>query len=223
MSTHPLAPRVAMRAADFVSGIAQDAYQTKSIAGTALCTGARELGRILPYIAPMEWQPLFIPSYLVLGKCGNNAGLRRKICWIAPVVGIGLTTAAAYTSYGLVSSTAFRSLICGAHSGALGILSAPFAGSSLGIISLQNVISNWIGLPDAKTRLNNPTVVNKIETQADFLTFLAFAVSSIGLTVLGSHPIVATTTGFVISTTVKIVSLRILMSHYTGRTAAPSS
>ena len=182
----------------------------RTIPGTALSTVARYVGRNLPYFYPIG-MPLFMPSALLARACEHNEKLLRKITWIAPAVGIGLTTAAAYASYGLVSSVFLRGLICGAHSGALGLLSAPAAGSSLGIISLQHVVSNWIGLPDSMGKLD-ATTHNNIETQADRVAFVAFVVSAVGLTVLGQHPIVSTTAGWGISVTVKMVAMRIMSS-----------
>ena len=229
MSMHSLGPSPAIIYADFISGVAQDVYQNvcqrKSMAEAALCGGTRMLGRmILTYIGPIG-RPLFIPSTLVASACGNNKRLLQRISWIAPVAGIGLTTAAAYVSYGLVSSTVSRGFICGAHSGALGALSAPSARDPLGMISLRSVISDWIELwlPNAETQLDflDYRKIKTIDTQSDVIACLAFMVSNIGLTLLGGHPIVATTVGFVISTTVKVVAARILVLNYERERSAP--
>ncbi len=194
MSTHPLAPSPSLLLSDLLSGIAQDAYRTRSALATTFCTAGRLLGRHLPFLPPLV-VPLLIPSALLFNTCNNDEGLLKRISWVAPTMGIGLTTAVACASYNAISSPFLKGMICGAHSSALGILSAPLAGGMLGIISLQSVLSHWF----------EPLEQEEDETAADPMACVTFAVSTLGLTLLQQHPIVATTGGWITSVTIDTI------------------
>jgi hypothetical protein len=72
----------------------------------------------------------------------------------------------------------------------------------LGIISLQSVLSHWFG----------PLEQEDDETWADPMACVAFAVSTLGLTFLEQHPIVATTGGWIASITAQTIALRSFQS-----------
>jgi hypothetical protein len=222
---HPLAPPLSMTLAEVLSGVAQDFSQTRSLIDTTVCTIARELSR-WAWIEEegalySGWYSLACKSILII-EAVDDEKLQEKISWVAPVVSIGLTTAIAYAAYGLISSAVFRAILGSIHGSSVGILSAPSLGGERGIMSLQRAISYGIGVTEAAQKLNDG-VVKLIANRADYLAFLAFAVSSIGLTVLRCNPILATTAGYVISTTVKMVVMRLLMSYHLGQpTTRPS-
>ncbi len=156
------------------------------------------------FLMPGLSKPLFIPGALVDKVCDNNNELRSKISWIAPVASIGIVTVASFALCSLISSIWIQALIYGAHAGIVGAFSAASKGETLGpIITLKSVAYQW---------LNLSATIEEIETKSDRLSCVAFVVAGIGLTILGFHPIVSTTAGYVTATLIKVVAMRHLTS-----------
>jgi hypothetical protein len=197
------------------SGCVQDACQTGSIPATAWRGIARFVGIFFPFIPDLS-SILCRPSVWLEKGCEKKPNLLNKISWIAPAAGIVLATGASYALFNFAASTFLKGLTCGFHSSILGALSAPEEKKwekypinseltpkkedpELKIISLKQVLSQWIGLKNSSS---------KVTATAEKCALVALVTTSVGLTLLGHHLIIATAAAWIASTAVEVLALK---------------
>jgi len=204
MVTHPLVCSKHHITANFFSIISQSLQAPRPVTyGLAALTSPLILSnaRLL--------NVLFYPSVGVYRLAGFNVDILRKISWLAPAFGISIMTLAGRVMYEAAPNSFLKGAVFGLHPFALGFLTNSRFGYCAGLITLRQVLGDWIQLPSALQSLSNKSLT-LVDERSEILASATFLVSSFSLNFFrGIHPVTANTVSHVVAAATKVISARV--------------
>jgi len=204
MVTHPLDCSIHHNTANFFSTISQSLQAPRPVT-----YGLAALTSPLILINTRLLNVLFYPSYGVHRLAGFNVDILRKISWLAPAFGISIMTLAGRAMYEAAPNSFLKGAVFGWHSFALGFLTNSRFGYCAGLITLRQVLGDWIQLPSALQSLSNKSLT-LVDERSEILASATFLVSSFSLNFFrGMHPVTANTVGHVAAAATNVISARV--------------
>lgn len=160
--------------------------------------------------------PLNYPSSIIRSLAKKSGLTRRKIDWIAPVLGISLLALAGRAAFDLTPNHLLKGLIYGLYTGAMGKLTIVPSDDKTEIITLFMALGNYVQLPSALDRLFRLCPLNErsVWETSDSLASFAFIITSVALSIFGGfHMMMVNMIAHVIAATTFVVAARVLAMH----------
>jgi hypothetical protein len=191
--------------------LAQGFVLTQSVLGTAGFAVCRFAGAVIADEVAEKYNPTFAINreiayqyYLPNTLIGRLHPFIKKL---APIVSIGFATATNYVLYNSFSSIFAKALIIGWHSPAARDC-ADFLDGTWGVRKEEDLRTPW------KTAIlsykgMSPEQSETCKTIAVLVIAVFYSATSIGLTYLRYHPILATTSGWVTAAIASVITTRL--------------
>lgn len=196
---HPVFPSSLFRSYQNTLQLVQMAYVANSFTQGLAFFASQTFAQVICYNRPVI-DLAFLPSSLVDKLSRNNQETHRKISWLAPVLGITVSTLAAYKFYAMSTSFLVNGLICGAHHTAMTLFSYKFPG---------NLNQVFIDSTDfASLDLKHTSQIN---SNSEKLASIVFLISSISLTLLLHNPILANAIAYPLLSITKVAAINLMI------------
>lgn len=207
ISQHPLLLCERFRFTQRVQEVVQTVCLVKSFTEGLTFYLSQKVAQFIVSFQPFAMIP-FWTSALIYKVSEDNESLLRKICWIAPVTGIAISSLAAYKLYAVSTTFLVKGAITGVHSFAMTMFGySPFSAGFLGLISLTDVAKTWFLNPNRFGSIGQKSLIS---SRSETVAALAFFVASISLTIILKNPILANTVAYTLASLTKVAVMRTL-------------